>query len=206
MRVISVIRGAASGCARLFGPVAIAAGLFVVGCESEEDAGAPSAGSGSAVISGNVTSVGDGPDSARRASALPVAKSAGNAGVLVSIVGTDISATTDENGNFTLSGAPGGVIEIRFESEYGVGILVMEVQDGSTIELRDVRVMHDRVEVGQVLLVETVPGSAGEGGTVVVPTASAGGAYGEYEDDDHEEEDEEEEDEEEDEEEEDEED
>ena len=189
-----MICGRKSVCARLLGPVAIAVGLVAMGCESGDSQGGPSAATGNVTLSGNVTSVGDAAGSARRAISLPVAKSAGGDGVVVSIVGTGISAATDENGNFSLAGVPGGVIEIKFESEYGVGILVLEVQDGSTIELRDVRVMYDHVEVGQVLLVETVPGTASEGGSVSVSTAPADDSYdGEHEDEEEDEEKEEEE-------------
>lgn len=132
----------------------VAVGVFsiasaMLGCDPVDETAGEAPGTGDSTIKGNVVSIG------AQAAYAEGYEGARMAGVTVSIDGTDLQAVTDGGGRFTLTGVPATTIELRFVSGAVVGILVLDMPPGTTLELRDVRVTSQSVEVGQVYEVET---------------------------------------------------
>ncbi|NQT91908.1 MAG: hypothetical protein HQ559_04035 [Lentisphaerae bacterium] len=143
----------------------VSLGVGMLGCEPDEGTAADGPGTGDSTIKGNVASIG-----ANAAYAGGPAR-AGVSGVTVSIDGTDLKTVSGGGGQFVLTGVPNTKIELRFTAGAVVGILVLDMPPGTTLELRDVKVTPESVEVGQIyeVEVETVTTDETVPGTTTVP-------------------------------------
>src|SRR5262245_6681858 len=62
--------------------------------------------------------------------------SSGRSGIRVTVVGTSVSTTTDENGRFVLTGLPSGRVDIRFESPaLDAQVEITGLVDGQTLTI-----------------------------------------------------------------------
>jgi len=123
-------------------PAVVLAGIWTAACSSSN--GSPASASGGAIIQGTIES-----GSAGSAS-FTSSGSAGSSTVHVSVEGTEISATSDSQGRFTLGGVPAGAATLRFQ---GSGV--------------DARLKLDGLVEGQVLTIAvSIAGSSAQ----LVPT------------------------------------
>ena len=144
-------RSAALVCAAA---IACAAGL--AGCGGGSDDGPP----GGSTVSGDVASFAGGsvhylphaPQGllARARNLLLPDAWAAVAGVTITVQGTDLEATTADDGSFIISGVPGGVQTLLFTYNGITKSLDVTVPENGTIRLNDVDVGDDGVDVGSV--------------------------------------------------------
>jgi hypothetical protein len=117
----------------------LATGLIAAGCGADASLSpigpsAGTAGSNGAVISGVVTGAG------AAASTMSSESTFGTLGtsssIKVTVTGTNISTTTDGQGRFTLTGVPGGNVEIQFTSPSGTAKITLSgVSSSDRIEI-----------------------------------------------------------------------
>ena len=162
--------------------VALALGVTVTGCDGGGGGAGASAPAGAAgTLTGNVASFKAGgvsfypagrPGMLARwsdaaANIFVATAEAGMAGVQVTVLGTGITATTDADGNFVLTGVPAGNIELVFTMGAHSAILALNVAADTTIQLDDVNISETSVSVGSVKVRDVVPGSGSSvGGNV----------------------------------------
>jgi hypothetical protein len=153
--------------------LAACSGGSPAGPSSVTDAGA---GSGT-VITGAVLGAGGGAGSTGSTGSTTAATGPASS-IVVTIVGTSISATVDAKGQFTLTNVPGGTLQLQFTGPNVNGILTLtNIQAGQTIELAiditsgGVALEGERRSTGSEEQVEGRVESltpAGGGGTLVV--------------------------------------
>lgn len=139
---------------------ALAGAVALVGCGGGSDDGP----SGNSTVSGNVSSVVGGgafyqPSEPHGGIAgllagirnLFIGKAwAAVQGVSIRVAGTDLEATTADDGSFIISGVPGGEQTLIFSYGGTTASLVITVPDNATVRLSDVDVFNGSVDVGNV--------------------------------------------------------
>lgn len=81
---------------------------------------------------------------------VPSAHAAGMGGVGVRMVGTDLHATTGEDGSFVMSGVPGGDHQMQFSFNGANAYMDINVPDDSTVSLHDVNCRGSVASVGHM--------------------------------------------------------
>jgi hypothetical protein len=73
-------------------------------------------------------------------------------GVLVEIAGTDLAATTDENGFFIISGVPPGDHEVIFTFNGESAIWPQSVPANATVEMQNIQIDREEIIVEEVII------------------------------------------------------
>ena len=102
--------------------------VLLAGCNNGDGSGPD----GNSTVQGNVASF-----SAGNASFAPGSSS--SAGVVVRMMGTDLSTMTDSDGDFVMSGVPAGNHEMQFMFNNQVSTLEVDVPVDGTLTLGDIR-------------------------------------------------------------------
>lgn len=110
----------------------------------------------SSAIAGNVVG-----DNAGHAAGVQ-ARSAAAAGVVVRVEGTDLKATTQSDGSFSITGVSAGMVTLTFTYQGGTTSAQIEVPKDSRVILRNITLGPDGVKVGS-MEIESLPGSGGSG-------------------------------------------
>lgn len=112
----------------------------------------------SSVIAGNVLSDSAGP------AAGALARSAAAAGVVVRVEGTELMATTESDGSFSITGVSAGMVKLTFTYQGVTTSAQIEVPEDSRIILRNITLSPGGVNVGSVVI-ESLLGSGSSGNT-----------------------------------------
>jgi len=150
-------KGLAAACVAC----AVAATLYIVGCES---GGGDSGPAGTSTVEGNVVSFSAGsafyaPSLPRRGFAramhdlgnlfVPDAMAAAQ-GVTVRMIGTDLGTTTADDGFFVMSGVPAGDHQMSFSMNGMTAIMNVNVPENATVHMDDISIHGSSAHAGHM--------------------------------------------------------
>lgn len=127
---------------------------FSAGCDSndsEDASSSESTGASTATVTGNIASFSASKSAETRWFAKPLTNTVSEiSGVVISVAGTTLTATTDSGGSFTLSGVPTGEVELSFVSGTSTVTYRVVVPEGSVVRLKNITISGNTITVERV--------------------------------------------------------